>query len=92
MQHTRLAHGGRTTRGTGDRGYLLGREFALLHSDRKRFKAVANLYNLAQFLPLVTKTQLRSTNRQVYRMAVRFCYLRKMYLVASRARPSVNQR
>jgi hypothetical protein len=91
MQHTRLADG-YTTRGTKVRGYWLGREFALLHSDRMRFEAVANLYNFAQYLPLVAKTQLRSTNWHVYRMAVRFCYLRKMYLVASRARPSVNQR
>jgi len=52
MQRTRLADG-RTTRGTGDGGYLLEREFALLHCYRMRLNAVANLYNFGQYPPLV---------------------------------------
>jgi hypothetical protein len=48
MQFTALAGGG-TTRGTSDRGYLFGREFALLHSRRMRLQLVANLFNSGQY-------------------------------------------
>ncbi len=46
MQHTTLFASDATGR-TGDGGYLFGREFALLHFDRLRLHAVANLYNFA---------------------------------------------
>jgi len=46
MQHTTL-FGSDATGRTGDGGYLFGREFALLHFDRLRLHAVANLYNFA---------------------------------------------
>jgi len=51
MQHTTLADS-RTTRGTADGGYLLERQFALLHCERMRLNAVANLYNFVQYPPL----------------------------------------
>jgi hypothetical protein len=51
MQHTILPGSGPTCR-TGDRGYLFGREFALLHSQRMHIHPVASLYIFAHCLAL----------------------------------------
>ena len=48
MQHTRHPDSDAAGR-TGDGGYLLEREFALLHSHRIRLWPVANLFNFGQF-------------------------------------------
>jgi hypothetical protein len=46
MQHTSLPGRDPTCR-TGDGGYLFGREFALLHSQRMCLHLAANLYRFA---------------------------------------------
>ncbi len=48
MQFTALPDRG-TTRGTRDRGYLFGCEFALLHSRNMPLQPVANLFNSGQY-------------------------------------------
>jgi hypothetical protein len=51
MQHTALP-GRNTTSRTRNGGYLFGREFALLHSERMQLHAVANLYKSGHCLAL----------------------------------------
>jgi len=51
MQHTALP-GRDTTSRTRDGGYLFGREFAPLHSDRMQLHSVANLYKSGHSLAL----------------------------------------
>ena len=59
MQLTTLPGGG-TTRRTGDRAYLFGREIFLLHVHRMQLHAIANLYNFGHFLAFVAKRGRRS--------------------------------
>jgi hypothetical protein len=57
MQYTGLPSRDTTCR-TWDGRYLLGREFALLHSDRMPLHSTANLYKFSHFLVLVAKTPI----------------------------------
>gem|GEM_PF-3167289 len=52
MQHTTLP-GSDTTCRTGDRGYLFGRELALLQTHRIRLHRIASLYNCGYYRGLV---------------------------------------
>lgn len=58
MQHTTLPDSDTADR-AGDGGYLFGREFALLHSDRMRSHPVANLFNFehCRYWPLLDQSQ-----------------------------------
>jgi hypothetical protein len=57
MQHTGLP-GRDTARRTRNGNYLLGREFAFLHSGSLRLHSIAKLYEFAHFLALLAGTPI----------------------------------
>jgi hypothetical protein len=57
MQHTALP-GRDATSGTGDGGYLFGREFGLPHCHRMRLHSVVNLYKIGHCLVLDAYTPI----------------------------------
>jgi hypothetical protein len=58
MQQTRLSCRDAAC-GTADRGYLLGLEVAVFHSNSMRLHAVASLYNFVQVTAFVANELLR---------------------------------